>query len=301
MDLVDPARLGRGAELFQSRCVRCHGVTGDGGGVDGVSLQPRPRDYRRGVFKYTSTPYGSKPLRQDLLRTVREGIAGVGMPTSTDLSADELQVLVDYVILLSHRGEVERDVALTASYEYDEGATIEWPVFLESLERIRRSWREAESQIVVPRTPEPPITPDSILAGRQAFKDQGCWKCHGEDGRGQGEWLTDKFAAQQEALPEAERIKLNYDAWGRVAPAADLRGAKLHGGSRSLDIYRRIYSGINGTPMPPFASTFGENPEKIWSLVHFILSLVEENPKSPVSESRLFISPPSSPPVLRGG
>ena len=48
-----------------------------------------------------------------------------------------------------------------------------------------------------------------------------------------------------------------------------------------LDIYRRIYTGINGTPMPAFAQAFSANPEKIWHLTHYVMSIVEGGPADP--------------------
>ena len=52
----------------------------------------------------------------------------------------------------------------------------------------------------------------------------------------------------------------------------------LHGGRRPIDVYRRISSGINGTPMPGFNTALKD--EQIWQLVHFILSLVEQSPET---------------------
>jgi hypothetical protein len=58
----------------------------------------------------------------------------------------------------------------------------------------------------------------------------------------------------------------------------------LHGGRRPVDIYRRIYSGINGTPMPSSKdpnTAIGETPElrsdRIWHLVHFITAVIDNN------------------------
>jgi hypothetical protein len=58
----------------------------------------------------------------------------------------------------------------------------------------------------------------------------------------------------------------------------------LHGGRRPIDIYRRIYSGINGTPMPSSKdpnTTINETPEqrsdRIWHLVHFVTKVIENN------------------------
>ena len=73
--------LKRGAAVYARYCIQCHGPTGDGNGVAAVYMIPKPRDYRPGIFKFTSTTYGSKPLREDLLRTVKRGIRGTSMPS----------------------------------------------------------------------------------------------------------------------------------------------------------------------------------------------------------------------------
>ena len=47
-------------------------------------LEPYPRDYRRGVFKYTSTRAGAKPIRKDLQRTLYRGVPRLDCRTSLD-------------------------------------------------------------------------------------------------------------------------------------------------------------------------------------------------------------------------
>ena len=46
---------GRVHGLFRQHCVHCHGISGDGKGPTALYLNPYPRDYRRGVFKFKST------------------------------------------------------------------------------------------------------------------------------------------------------------------------------------------------------------------------------------------------------
>ena len=55
-------------------------IVGDGAGPAAAVLDPYPRDFRNGLFKYTSTAGGAKPLREDLLRTLQQGIPGTAMP-----------------------------------------------------------------------------------------------------------------------------------------------------------------------------------------------------------------------------
>lgn len=108
---------GRG--LYRKHCVSCHGVTGNGRGVNAAISDPYPRDYRPGIFKFKSTERGSKPLREDLARSVRNGITGTTMLKIPELSEDDIQTLVDYVIYLSMRGEMERSLIDDAVGELD--------------------------------------------------------------------------------------------------------------------------------------------------------------------------------------
>ena len=73
---IDPDHLIQGRDLYAFYCQQCHGINGDGKGPAADILRPRPRDYRKGVFKFTSTPYGYKPRKDDLVLTVKRG--GVG-------------------------------------------------------------------------------------------------------------------------------------------------------------------------------------------------------------------------------
>lgn len=276
VDVFDPDRVKHGAAVFNRRCVGCHGITGDGNGEAALFLQPKPRDYRNGVFKFTSTPYGAKPNRADLTRVIRRGAKGTSMPAFPFLPDEDVRDVVDYVILLSYRGELERSVAQIAQLDYDADEALEPFEFTDAISRIHNTWQQAEYQGVLPVTAQPKYSDETILAGRKAFLSRGCSKCHGEDARGQTEWLNREFIAEQEAKPEADRVKINYDAWGEPAPAADLTAGMLHGGRRPIDVYRRIYTGINGTPMPAFNQALAAEPETIWHLVHYAISVIED-------------------------
>ena len=51
----DGWRLKDGRNLYMQHCLHCHGVSGDGAGPTAKFLNPRPRDYRQGIFKFKST------------------------------------------------------------------------------------------------------------------------------------------------------------------------------------------------------------------------------------------------------
>lgn len=247
---ISLATLQRGQAVYQERCVQCHGVSGDGNGPAAHYMYPRPRDYRRGLFKFTSTPYGSRPLKSDLLRTVRLGIRGTSMPAFNLLPEADQAAVVDYVIMLSRRGELEEQLYLTAESEEE----IDPEVVKEDLVPIVTGrWNEADASEVRPLTLPPKFTEEHVTRGRQAFLTKGCSKCHGDDGRGQ----------------TAENR--GDDVWGFPTRAADLTSGMLHGGPRPVDVYQRIYNGINGTPMPGFANALKDEPDTLWDLVAYVM------------------------------
>src|SRR5262245_32495527 len=104
--------------LYREHCAHCHGITGDGSGPTAEFLNPYPRDYRKGQFKFKSTPVGQKPTHDDLKKIVLEGVPGTAMPSFKLLPDIEVESLVDYVKYLSIRGEVERGL-LQASADLD--------------------------------------------------------------------------------------------------------------------------------------------------------------------------------------
>lgn len=99
---------GRPRGLYREHCAHCHGITGDGNGPTASFLNPYPRDYRAGLFKFKSTPIGYRPLHDDLKKIVIEGIPGTAMPSFRLLSDQEIEALVEYVKYLAIRGETER-------------------------------------------------------------------------------------------------------------------------------------------------------------------------------------------------
>ena len=50
--------------LYRQHCAHCHGITGDGAGPTAAFLNPYPRDYRAGKFKFRSTPIGVPPTHE---------------------------------------------------------------------------------------------------------------------------------------------------------------------------------------------------------------------------------------------
>lgn len=272
-DLVDAS------ELYRVECLHCHGVEGGGAGPSAQYLEPRPRDFRHGVFKYTALVQPSRPRREDLLRTLDEGANGTSMPSFARLPLADRHGLADVVRLLAIRGEVERRLAATYA---DEGELEDDAIATETADVFER-WtaaREAD-KVVVAESDVPPVTPELIARGDALFHDTtkgNCSSCHGDAGAGDGP------AAWKIGL-SGRREPAYLDAWGRPILPRDLRLGIYGGGSRPIDIYRRIWSGIPGTPMPALGSA--KQPDgspavssaDVWALVHYVRSLDASNPE----------------------
>lgn len=264
---LDPATLAKGSEIYRRQCLHCHGLVGDGNGPTGQWLNPRPRDYRRGIFKFRTTTGGrgdsTSPARADLMRTVRKGIPGTAMPSFMWLPEEELQSVVSYVIHLSLRGQVEYRLAEQGD-EGDEDVET-------AVQSRAKLWLQ-DTQAVLSPAPAPlggwekyqQGGEESLKIGQHAFKFGGaCAKCHGVDGR-----------ANPSTDPQVTVEMQRRDVWGNVNSPRNLTLGMYRGGSRPVDVYYRIKLGIPGSGMP--AANTGEGgvtEEELWHLVGYVLSL----------------------------
>lgn len=258
--------LALGRDVYVAQCAGCHGTTGDGKGPAAAHLNPPPRDYRNGVFKFTSTPRGFKPRRDDLRRILTYGAKGTSMPAFRFMPEIEREAVIDYVQTLAARGELEINLVREATDELTEDEDFDPATVAEYVTDIDRSWGRAEEALVRPVTVNPAKTPETVHDGAVAFAEMSCVKCHNRDAAG------------------STSADVGQDIWGRTAYPANLAMGMLHGGRRPEDIYRRIYSGINGTPMPASKdpnTAAGETPEarsdRIWHIVHFVTEVIENN------------------------
>ena len=251
-----------GYGLYRKHCLHCHGVSGDGAGPTADYLYPRPRDYRKGTYKFTSTTAGAKPSHDDLWKSINYGLHGTSMPGFEALMTPlEIEQVIDYVVFLSIRGETEilmaQDVADGAWDEEiaaDKGASpaTDWykqplnskiyPKALETAKTVSDKWAQADSQ--VQNTPKPRLesTNDSILRGRELFLGKTterleCWGCHGLQGIGNGKSFVDKrvfekvmFAKhvyQAVNTDEDRAIALIQSTAERFSEVKDERAARL--------------------------------------------------------------------------
>jgi mono/diheme cytochrome c family protein len=213
--------VGRKNGLYREHCAHCHGVTGDGMGPTAAFLNPYPRDYRPGVFKFKSTERADKPTHADLIRILRNGIAGTSMPSFALLSEPQIDALVEYLKYLSIRGETELSL-MRAYFELDDdakGILPETREFLvdETLTPIAEKWKSAAAaQIAVPDMPADIDLAESIAKGKELFYGDkaNCVKCHGVTGLGDGQ--ANDYDDWNKAI-----VEINKEIKGGLAKAGE--------------------------------------------------------------------------------
>ncbi len=314
--------LGNGTGLYRQHCSTCHGVVGNGRGATAALLAVYPRDYRMGKFKFKATTRSAKPTREDLAYSIRHGVPGTAMVPSNEymppLTDEDIEALVDYVIYLSWRGELERALLTEGSEtEFEEGESLFDPTSSEfedqlafandTILEIGDSWLEAEDRIrdvpdpgdiPVPATIEelrtalaaPGDSPikQSVARGKEVFQSEvaACAKCHGPEGHGDGpqqdydDWTKD-WTVRIGIDPNDEAAQVPLVARGALPPRQiDPRDfrAGLYRGGAEPE---QIYRRIAAgiDGTPMPAATLPE--EDIWHLVNFVRSLAEPTKEIP--------------------
>ncbi|MCH7824705.1 MAG: c-type cytochrome [Acidobacteria bacterium] len=113
--------------------------------------------------------------------------------------------------------------------------------------------------------PAPPSSPELVAAGREVYATFRCAQCHGPEGKGDG--------------PSAPGL---VDSEGTPFPAVDFTHGIYKSGGRPEDLYRTFLTGMEGTPMPSYASAI-ESDEQAWALVYYVLSLTPGGEAQPTA------------------
>lgn len=250
-DLPQSPSAARGAGVYQRWCVGCHGEDGRGDGPAARWLDPLPRDLQAGRFKFRSTPSGSLPTVDDLVRTISRGLKGSSMPAFPLLPEIERRDVAEYVLWLADVGRARIEAE---SLVNEDGLTME-QVRAEHLAGIRErlaARRAAAQPIGIP--PEPPADDTTVARGKELYAAK-CLSCHGETGVGDG--------------PSSNALRDARDA--RILPRNFTRG-RLRGGESPQDIFRRLRTGLDGTPMP----SYSDSDADLWAMVRYVMTLRQE-------------------------
>lgn len=277
----------KGQIVYQKACAACHGEKGDGKAPAARYLEPRPRDFTAGTFKFRSTPNGELPTDADLLRVVDVGVPGTQMPGWKGILTNRERI--DVVAYIKTFAEDFKDGAPPA--------------------------------LAFPQAPE--SSPAAVTEGRMVYMLMECWACHGGKGKANGKsakTLEDDFG--RKILPwnlTLHRYKAGNDPQslyrtfttgmnGTPMPAYALDGFLIPGDAqvdpaKYSEAYKpseieQLKEWLSGQPSEaalqkmPEAEKANLGERRKWALVHYIRSMV----RKPSIFARIFVMDPEMTP-----
>ena len=222
--------LEHGLSVYANQCAMCHGPKGRGDGTAATTLVPKPRDFSSGWFKIGTTRSGL-PTDDDLVATLRHGMAPAAMPPWPQLTEGELRSVSLAVRHLAVEARVEERLSRTPSLSREQAT------------------RDVRAQLDPgPRIVLPPKPPTIDLARGKVFYDANCAACHDPDGRGK---------LREDLVDNDENPII----------ARDFTGGVFKGGNSLEDIAMRVARGIPGTPMPANPAV---SPDDLWSVSAYV-------------------------------
>jgi mono/diheme cytochrome c family protein len=245
---VPAAVLNRGLTAYRHYCVGCHGMKGDGQAPSAASMNPPPRDFTRGIFKFRSVPRDTLPSDEDLLHTLRYGLKGTHMPGWGTLPGEEASSLIQYIKTFSPRWREETP-----------GKAIPMP---------QDPWGQGQRNVAVTR-------------GEAVYHALSqCWACHPAYATKQQ--ILEMTRAEMiragktppGSIPWRDRLDRSREvacAFGKVKPP-DFLADTLRASRDKTTLYQVIAAGIGGTPMPSWYQEL--SAQDLWAVVHYVQELV---------------------------
>lgn len=218
--------IAAGKKVYTRHCWPCHGEEGAGDGPAAEILEPRPRNFVSALFKLRTTSTGNLPVDEDMFKTITRGMPGSAMPSFANLlKEEEIWQVIYYLKTFS---------------EYFADSSLDPTKFVVNIGNAPQS------------------TPALIEKGRAVYEKGECFKCHGNEGRGNGE----------------SAMELTDQEGYRILPRNLTKGWKFRGGTDVKDIYTRFTTGMDGTPMPSFIDNLTD--EERWNLSLYVKSIIKE-------------------------
>jgi mono/diheme cytochrome c family protein len=261
-----------GAALYIRHCSYCHGVNGNGQGTAPLG-RFMARNFTGEKFKFTNTlnfakSGGGTPTTERLAELLEHGIPGSPMPSFKETTTKEDREA--RFVRPEARFEAKKQAKKAEADKSDEGfdAKSDW-----SDKNLAQWWTESLSETMTGElAPVPEAFPEAdaerLKRGQYLFAadaGMGCSKCHGPQGAGDG--------------AQAKDPKFVNDNGSKAYPR-DLTAGIFRGGNTAQDIYRRVYLGIPGSPMPAHmgASANPTPKDDLINVVLYVQSLSKTKP-----------------------
>ncbi|MGH9466246.1 MAG: c-type cytochrome [Terriglobales bacterium] len=186
-----PKLLTEGKQVFAANCAPCHGADGYGNGPRAAGLNPPPRNYHSGKFRY-----GTSVLT--MYHTVTNGSPGTSMPSFVALSPEERMAVIHYIRTnFIPKGALQPNTPAQLAALATPAAS--GPAQLPPLNPVPEGQRipiAVAMQLVAQEAatkpaPAPGAAPayapsgaDASLGVGQAIYANACQSCHGDKGQG---------------------------------------------------------------------------------------------------------------------
>ena len=257
---VGSSQIEAGRQAYNTYCVGCHGENGDGKGEAAVFLHPKPRDFQRANFKFSSTRAGSLPTHDDLRRTITEGLKGTSMPGWEFLPPATVDALIQYIKTFSPR------------WTRKPGAPIPF---------------------VIDPYGDLPDKSTAIHRGEVVYHGYAyCWTCHPS-------YVSEaRINEHLEAMENSRRTEFRPGLFesagmpnseGETIFPTDFKRDFVRAGTDTEDLYRSIAAGISGTAMPTWIDSMDFSSAKpsggplvrqadVWAMAYYVQSLIRQRP-----------------------
>ncbi len=235
-----------GKQTYERYCAGCHGEKGDGKGPAAIFLNPKPRDFTSGKFKFASVPSGDLPTDADLHRTLVNGLKGSSMPAWPLLPERERVELITYIKTFSPRWKSEAV-----------GAAIFIPAdpYAGDEKEIRKAIAQGEYVYHAVTT---------------------CWQCH--PGYVTPAKMEEFYARKNRKFagvrPDFNNSVVKEDGWKQPLKPTDFLNDRIKTGIEMENLFRVIATGIGGTAMPTWKDSIPD--DDIWALSYYVRSLADQ-------------------------
>jgi mono/diheme cytochrome c family protein len=246
---VTAAHLNLGYDTYMNYCMQCHGVNGDGLGPAAPGLNPPPRNFHQGTFKFGSVTSGELPTDDDLKKVVRYGLRGTPM-LPWDISDERLDAVIQYIKTFS-------------------------PV-----------WKTAAAGTPQTTTPDPwgaAKAAEAIAQGRKIYHGLAqCYTCH------PGYASLAEISAYSESISgnpvktvrEHPDLSILQDSsYGHKFMPPDFTKSPIKTGGSIAELYRVLGTGVGGTSMPTWKGMLSpkgdeaESESNLWAVAYYVNSL----------------------------
>lgn len=258
---VHTTLLEQGREAYATYCSGCHGLDGNGNGEAAKFFDPKPRNFQKAYFKFSSTRSGQLPTDGDLRRTIREGLKGSAMPTFELLPEQTVTALIEYIKTFSDK------------------------------------WQQREPAPMIPFVEDPyrsnPDKSAAIQRGKAVYHGYAsCWTCHPSyiSADEMNKYIVAFGGLAREAFrPDIHQSVGKENNEGALIYPPDFKRDFVRSGSDLEDLYRTIGAGITGTAMPTWIDSIdvpGDNPgdpplvqkSDLWAMAYYVQDLILQRP-----------------------